>query len=535
MKYQLNYVCLVLVTMAGTATALPLTDVTAANTKTAGIAAPNILSPELDMRLQATGSMKLDGATASTQFYGYINNGAASTMVPVLGSAAAPTTPVTEASKTEPDKNTYLVLANQHGADTAYDYGTHFLFQGHEAGSHGYITRINLDADGAHRVTLLADTLSDGSVVPNIDGSTWNPFTQKLMFTGEEGAFSGVGAGIVLEATPDYPSTVTKLDGMIGVAGWEGIQVDADGNLWLVSDIGGAKGTVNKNARQPNSFVYRFVPKDKTNLALGGKLQALQVMNLTRTAPIVFHAGQADADILSQDVKDLHTYNYFFKTSWVTVHDTDVDGFVDFDATAAAKTVLATPFKRPENGLFRPATPNQFGQFFFTETGDTDINTQAGSTYGGFGAVFKLSQATPSAQNGILSLFYLGDVVHSGFDNLAFLTSNQLLVVEDAGDTLHGQRNALDSGYVLNAALNYSIASNTPIRFLAEGRDASATLDSGLGFGDNEITGIHVSNGDATVAGLLGANNPTPFKNGWRVFWNQQHGDNNSWEILPKK
>ena len=40
----------------------------------------------------------------------------------------------TEAQKTEPDKNTYLVFTKSlPGADPNYDYGTHFLFQGHES------------------------------------------------------------------------------------------------------------------------------------------------------------------------------------------------------------------------------------------------------------------------------------------------------------------------------------------------------------------------------------------------------------------
>ena len=74
-----------------------------------------------------------------------------------------------EASKTEPDKNTYLILQGLHGADPNYNYGTHFLFQGHETGQRdaagnvqGYITRINLDADGPHPVTLLATADSVG-------------------------------------------------------------------------------------------------------------------------------------------------------------------------------------------------------------------------------------------------------------------------------------------------------------------------------------------------------------------------------------
>jgi len=116
-------------------------------------------------------------------------------------------------------------------------------------------------------------------------------------------------------------------------------------------------------------------------------------------------------------------------------------------------------------------------------------------------------------------------------------------VVEDRGDTLHTQRNALDSGWVFDTSAGYSAASAPqPVRFLAEGRDASATIDSGLsgtpGFhndGDNEITGIHVSNGDPTPRGLLGARVPELFQSGWRAFWTQQHGDNYTWEMLPAR
>jgi hypothetical protein len=33
---------------------------------------------------------------------------------------------------------------------------------------------------------------------------------------------------------------------------------------------------------------------------------------------------------------------------------------------------------------------------------------------------------------------------------------------------------------------------------------------------------------------LLGFKRPRPFVNGWRVFYTQQHGDNTTWEILPR-
>ena len=563
-----NTIALLLAALGATgAMAAGLTPVPAANAKNPGslpgYAAPNVLSPELDLRLAATGSMKLDGATAATSYYGYLNssftdNGLTtsySSMVPVLGSRTAPQTPTGEATKSEPDKNTYLVFDPQRGqpqqvgADPGYNYGTHFLYQGHEVGDHGYITRINLDADVAHRVTLLADTLSDGvSVIPNIDGSTWNPYAQRLLFTGEEAANSGVLEGTVLQATPDYPAQVEKLDTVFGIAGWEGVQVDSAGNIWLVADQGGANGAVNTKARQPNSFVYRFIPMNRNDLRLGGKLQALQVTNLAGSAPITFTppappgdaaaiAAAADIDILSQNVQDLHTYGNRFRTSWVTIHDTARDGFGLFDANAAAKAARATPFKRPENGVFRPAIGLRFSEFYFTETGDTNNLSQAGQAHGAFGAVFRLQQAGPNATNGALTMLYLGDTAHSGFDNIQFLTDRQLIVVEDAGDTLHTQRNALDSGYLFDVTQDYSSGTVQPLRFLAEGRDSAAALDSvtsGLNVnGDNEITGIHVSDGDPSVYGILGNKPPQPFFGGWRVFWTQQHGDNNTWEIVP--
>ena len=134
-------------------------------------------------------------------------------------------------------------------------------------------------------------------------------------------------------------------------------------------------------------------------------------------------------------------------------------------------------------------------------------------------------------------MFFLGDVTHTGLDNLAFLTNDHLISVEDAGDQLHTDRNALDSAYLFDVRTDYSNPANQPVRILAQGRDPSATIDAhtaGLGNdGDNEITGMHVSDGDPSVGGILGAKNPHPFDGKWRVFYTQQHGDNNTWEIIP--
>jgi hypothetical protein len=522
-----------LATAAPLSFAASLTPVTYANPKLVGESAPNVLSPELLETPVVTGSTRVENSTAVADFYGYANDGA---LVPAPGALPSTNSKV-EATKTEPDKNTYLVMKGQKGADPTYNYGTHFLYQGHENGDsgQGYLTRINLDADSEHRVTILATKDVNGASLPTIDGSTWYPWSQRLLFTAEG---SGPGGG-VWQATINYPSTVQDISGVIGRGGYEGIQADSDGNLWIVEDVGGKSGTVSTHAKQPNSFVFRFIPKDKRDLTAGGKLQVLQVMSKAHSGAIVFHAGAMDADILSQDFKDLHTYGNEFDTKWITIHNTDTDGMTAFSANALAKAAGGTPFKRPENGVFQPGT--NFRTFVFSETGDTNLLTEA-KDYGGFGGVLVIKQSSPSANIGKLSLLYKGDMEHTGFDNVTFVSRNKVVFVEDAGDTLHSQRNALDSAYLLDMRANYAYSSSQPLRMLAQGRDASATLDSQFsgmsGFqndGDNEITGIHASDGDPSAFGLLGVKIPTLFRNDWRLFYTQQHGDNVTWEILPAR
>jgi hypothetical protein len=446
--------------------------------------------------------------------------------------------PVTEAQKTEPDKNVYLVLKGQKGADPAYDYGTHFLFQGHElaarnaAGKHlGYVTRINLDADTQHRVTLMATQDVTGTPLETIDGSTWDPFAQRLLFTTES------ANAPTYAATATFPSQVEDVSGALGRGGYEGIQNDSDGNLWIVEDIGGATkpGTT---ARIPNSFVYRYVPGRPGDLR-NGKLQVLQVLN-DAGQPVTL---ESQTPLCAPDQVALRTYGKSFDTRWVTVHDTAVQGNAPFNANLAAKAAHGTPFKRPENGVFRPGAA--FREFFFDETGDTNATSpENGGTStsvcraGGWTSIFKLVQRDPSADQGKLSLFFEGTMAVAGLDNVQFLSRDLLLGVEDAGDTLHTQRNGLDSGFVFDVTADYSDSRNQPVRWLAEGRDPSAAIDSvnggfGKNDGDNEITGVHVSDGDPSVRGILGAKLPNVFHDGWRWFWSQQHGENPAWEVVP--
>ncbi len=501
-----------------------LTGVGQANPKAPGLSSPNRLSPELAAVAWAQGSLLVENPQGGVGYYGYDAVDGTPPLVPVIGS-----TPLTEAHKTEPDKNTYLVQRHQTGPDPTYSYGTHFLYQGHESGTPGYVTRINLDADSAHRVTILSTKDAAGAGLPDFDGSSWNPFAKKLLMAAEVGcASNGTGGGGVWMGDAAYGSDARFTEvPALGKGGYEGVQTASDGSVYLVEDVGGStvSGT---NGKLANSYLYRFVPHTPGDLTTG-TLQALQVQRADGT-PM-----DTAAALDSQDIKDLHTYGKTFTTTWVPVHQTTAaNASTTFCATAAAKAAKATPFKRPENGVFRPGT--RFGEFYFTETGDTNATSTANASAGGWGGIFRLRQDGPGAATGKLNLFALGDQAHTGFDNIAFATDNDVLVVEDAGDTLHTQRNALDSGYAYSAR-RADASGVTPTRFLAEGRDASATIDSAFttsgNDGDNEITGIHVSDGDPSVRGLLGTRVPTPFKDGWRVFWTQQHGDNVTYELVP--
>ena len=535
---------------AGPSDGLYLSNVDTPNVKAVGFAPASKLSKELRQIVQAQGSTQLENPNlaALAAFYGYQNDTVSAgdptkpQMVPTLGVT-------NEAQKTEPDKNTYLVFRHSlPGADPSYYYGTHFLFQGHEAAptingkKQSYITRINLDADAKHRVTLLATQDTDGNPIQTIDGSTWDPWAKQLLYT-TESVNSPTYAG-----TPGYPSVVEDVSGALGRGGYEGIQDDSAGNLIIVEDIGGAVKAGSTAAKRPNSFVYRYVPAHPGDLH-NGKLQVLQVKN-AGGQPITF---DSEGTFPSADQTALHTYGNLFDTKWVTIHDTAVDGTAPFNANVWAKGLQTspaqpaakqgTPFKRPENGQFRPGSG--FRQFFFDETGDTDATSSENGTAdtgvggtGGFGGIYELFQ-NPQTDDGKLKLFYKGNIHVTGLDNTSFLSKNQITFVEDAGDTLHRQRNALDSGYVFDVNVDYSDPSKQPLRWLAEGRDASATIDSSFSFskndGDNEITGTIVSDGDPGPDGLLGAEKPRLFEEGWRWFYTQQHGDNSTYEVVPSR
>ena len=89
-----------------------------------------------------------------------------------------------------------------------------------------------------------------------------------------------------------------------------------------------------------------------------------------------------------------------FNTKWITIHDTAVDGNAPFNANLAAKaaTVNGTPFKRPENGAFRP--DGKFEEFYFDETGDTDATSVENDCCGGWDLGVQAHAGRPVVEHG---------------------------------------------------------------------------------------------------------------------------------------
>jgi Bacterial protein of unknown function (DUF839). len=478
----------------------------------------NVLSPEFATGLVAEGGDLLENPSSLITRFGNLSDG----------------------SRTEPDENTYLILDHNPGGPTeGYDYGRHFIFQGHEMPNgntnRAYLTRINLDvAHPDHRITLMTPGDANGLTGFNsIDGSTWNPFSRTLLFTQEDGPIGGV-----IEMGADFdPNTgggagLRTLYGSLGRGGYEGIHPDDRGNVLIVEDVGGTtvpQGTIpGEFGRNPNSFIYRFVPTDPADLTQG-KLQALQVsINGHAVVFVPFSMEHPTGDVLSENQRLLHMVGESWPVQWITIHDTAVDGTGAFDANAAAKLLGATPFKRPENGQFQPGS--RFRTFFFVVTGDTD--NRAGiqpelAERGAWGGIFRVDLSA-NRDTGHISLVVLGDADHASFDNITFVDDRDtILVTEDRGDTLHDQLNKLDSiwAYKLN---QLGPDRSVTARFVALGEDRMAPIATEE---DNEPTGVHMSEGDSTIEGLIGTREFS--KDRASLFFTQQHGENNLFEVFP--
>ena len=171
-----------------------------------------------------------------------------------------------------------------------------------------------------------------------------------------------------------------------------------------------------------------------------------------------------------------------------------------------------------------------FGRSSFVITGDTD--NIAGTdpvlaARGAWGGIFRVD-LDGNRETGTISLVVLGDADHAAFDNITFADDKDtILLTEDRGDTLHDQLNKLDSIWAYKLDRGHP-ERNTAVRFLALGLDRLAGV---AGEEDNEPTGLHMSEGDATIHGLIGTREFR--KDRAMLFFTQQHGENNLFDVSP--
>src|SRR5258705_2125703 len=201
--------------------------------------ADNVYSPEFAPGLFAEGIDLLENPSGLITDFGNLSDG----------------------SRTEPDENTYLILDHNPGGPTPdYDYGRHFLFQGHEnSGNLAYVTRINLDvASPDHRITLLTPVDANGLTNFNsIDGSTWDPFTGTMLFTQE----AGVNGGVIEMGSDFDPNTgagagLRTLYGRLRRGGFEGVYSCDQGNLFNVEGGGGHPGMNKAKKSEPVGYPF---------------------------------------------------------------------------------------------------------------------------------------------------------------------------------------------------------------------------------------------------------------------------------------
>src|SRR5436190_2093085 len=123
--------------------------VASANARFDRVSMPTLLAPGFDVRVVARGIANLENPSGLVTRFGYLNDFPPQTVEP---------------TKTEPDQNTYVVYDhNPGGPDAGFDYGRHFLYQGHEGGADiATVTRVNLDVAGERRITLLTPVGADG-------------------------------------------------------------------------------------------------------------------------------------------------------------------------------------------------------------------------------------------------------------------------------------------------------------------------------------------------------------------------------------
>ena len=438
------------------------------------------------------------------------------------------------------------------------------------AGRPGSITRINLDADGAHRVTLMATQTDAG--VP-LRRSTARPGIRSPRSCSSRPRAARTSS--IYQATPDFPShrstSRTSSAALASRASRTTSRATSTSSRTSAEDEwpdrpSGRQHLGQRGTKQPNSFIYRFMPNDASDLRAGGKLQALQVIVGGNPLKFTQPASSSAADVAAAANTDisgansagyvaLHTYGTSFATKWITsaprrrrrrfpgADDNALAKAAGRDAVQAARERRVPAGLEVQGALLRRDRRHRQPHLRRRRPAPNP-NLPACTTpnvTGGFRTIFKLVQS-PKSDDGTISVLYNGDQAHAGFDNVAFFSKDQHRVRRGRGrHAAHAAERARLRLAVRRHARTTRTAPSRS-RFIAEGRDASATIDSGLSRLDaasrTRATTRSPASSSPTATractGCSASDDPKPFKpdGKWRAFWTQQHGDNDTWELI---
>ena len=145
---------------------------------------------------------------------------------------------------------------------------------------------------------------------------------------------------------------------------------------------------------------------------------------------------------------------------------------------------------------------------------------------GAWGGIFRVD-LNGSGESGNISLVVLGDADHASFDNVTFVDDQR----HDPGD---GRSRRWVARSVEQARLDLGLQIEQGTSGEKLGGPIRRTRPGSLGStrrGGNEPTGLHVSEGDATIGGLIGTREFRTDRA--RLFFTQQHGENNLFEVSP--
>ena len=313
-------------------------------------------------------------------------------------------------------------------------------------------------------------------------------------------------------ATPDFPSTVDDISGSLGRGGYEGIQNDSDGNLWIVEDIGGAEQVRDRPRSGPNSFIYRYVPATPGDLQ---QRQAAGAAGAERRRP-ADHVRRARRRSKTR-TRSRCTPTATFKTKWITdprhrrgrqravQREHAGEGGAGDAVQAAGERATSGPARTSvSSSSTRPATP----------TRPAPRTTAAG----GWGSVFKLTQCDPSADTRhALAVLQGRRGPHRPRQHRRSCRRTRSPFVEDAGRHA-AHRSATRSTRASSSTSNRLLERRRtqPVRWLAEGatprrRSTPPTAASARTTATTRSPASYVSDGDPGTDGILGAKSPQLF------------------------